>query len=182
MCWEITPTKERQCPFTDINIATVMHEYLGFLRALVTQQPFTSVYYQITYIKTGLKTSQLLAGVICGRMGWIGKKLRPLASSEGFFTSISHTDVWKVEIHVNGMFWCLFVEERTVTSPHPCDIIILRHSPISIVYLTSRDFNRRQLGENTADRSSSGLNSFRTVKNQTMVLFWLLIGMKFRVD
>ena len=53
---------------------------------------------------------------------------------------------------------------------------------LSHVYLTSRDFNWRQLGENTADQSSSGLNSFRTVKNQTMVLFWLLIGMKFRVD
>ena len=40
-------------------------------------------------------------------------------------------------------------------------------------------FNWRQLGENTADQSTSGSNSSRAVENQTMVLFWLLIGLKF---
>ena len=44
-------------------------------------------------------------------------------------------------------------------------------------YLTS---NWRQLGENTANQSTLTFNSSRTVKNQTMVLFWLLIGLKFR--
>ena len=42
-------------------------------------------------------------------------------------------------------------------------------------------FNWRQLGENTADQSTSGSNSSRAAENQTMVLFWLLTGLKFRV-
>ena len=42
------------------------------------------------------------------------------------------------------------------------------------VYLTS---NWRQLVENIVDPT---FNSSRTVENQTMVLFWLLIGLKFR--
>ena len=40
-------------------------------------------------------------------------------------------------------------------------------------------FNWRQLSENTPDLSTSTFNSFRTVENQTMVLFWLLTGLKF---
>ena len=39
--------------------------------------------------------------------------------------------------------------------------------------------NWRQLGENTANLSTLTFNSSRTVKNQTMVLFWLLTGLKF---
>ena len=40
-------------------------------------------------------------------------------------------------------------------------------------------FNWRQLGENTADPSTLSFNSSRKVENQTMVLFWLLTGLKF---
>ena len=43
-------------------------------------------------------------------------------------------------------------------------------------------FNWRQLGENIADPSTSTSNSSRTVENHTIVLFWLLTGLKFWID